>query len=99
MTPIYRPGAGWCDVVWTPQGWRLLNSLPGAVEIGWGDLWLSHPVPTDHVRYLRGTSNPRGEVAGIGVGGDDHAYLVTPEGVGDWGVVFAQNSVGLYLVR
>lgn len=96
MSVSYRVGAGWADVVWTIHGWRLVNSLPGAVECGWGDAWASYPVPTDHLRYLRGASNPAGEVAAIGVGADDHAYLVTSAGVHDVGVAAGQNAVGVY---
>lgn len=92
----YRPGTSWTDVVWTTFGFRQICAGAGFIEYGWGDAWVRRDVPTDILRYLRGASNPLGHVACLGVGADDHAYLVTPDGVTDKGVVVGQNPVGLY---
>lgn len=93
MSVQYFPGVGWCDVCALPNGtFAFVHSMAGAVYLNGTVV----AVPVDHLRYLRAASSPSGDVAAIGVGGNDRAYLIASGGWVDYGIVFGQNSVGIY---
>jgi hypothetical protein len=102
MMVLERPGNGadpWCAVAPHPSGWAFVWNEPGKV---WFELpsgaKTAHGVPGDFLRYLDAAGAPNGDVAAIGVGSDDRAYLV-----GSWtptamplDIVVGNFAVGIY---
>jgi hypothetical protein len=99
MSVTYFSGRGWCDVIALPDGgFAGVYYVDGAVvcvRLGGAELWRVS-VPTDHLRYLRAACSPAGDVAAIGVGSDDIAYVVTRSGAVRYGQAHGQNPVGIW---
>lgn len=100
MTTFTRSGNGanpWCDFAPHQSGWMAVWSQPGLVEFeeASGNR-IIRPVPTDFLRYLDADGNGT-EVVAIGVGSDDHAYLVSTarQGWTDLGLVVGNFPVAV----
>lgn len=101
MTTFTRSGQGanpWCDMAPHASGWMACWSIPGAVQFedANGNVIIQR-VPTDFLRYLDADGNGS-EVVAIGVGGDDHAYLVSTvhDGWTDLGLVVGNFAVAVF---
>lgn len=96
MPVTYRPGT-FTDVCWAAErGFVQAISGPRYVELGFGLSWHRVEIPVDVLLWLKVAASPDGQVACIGHGPDDHAYLVTYAAVRELGPCYGENSVGLY---